>query len=210
MMIWRRSRTALAAAAAIVVAILAVPARAAAQDPPESRREGIGVGVLFTVQAGVGNILSVRLSTPAGRKAGFDLDVGWAFGGRKLPPPIPLARRTDKPIQFRWLARGLTTAAHVRWLPRGRRDTGWSTALIFGTRLVQGRSFDADNSPIGRYWTKGFEVGIGVDRVLETGHRVGGEFGSGQTLGRPPAGQQIVELSGPSIFGSVFASWLRR
>jgi hypothetical protein len=192
-----------------VVALLALPRPAVAQDPPDSRREGFGAGVMLTIQAGAGVIVSLRISVPAGRKFGVDADVGWAFGTKKLPPPIPAARRTDKPIMLRWLAKGPAIAGHLRWLPRGRRDSGWSTAVLGGARFVRGTAFDADNASIGTYWTRGFDLGLGIDRVLESRVRMGFEFGNSVTMSKPPAGQQILELSGPSIFASLFGSWMR-
>jgi hypothetical protein len=194
----------------LVAFVLLTPSVAAAQTP-EPRTEGFGIGVMFTAQAGAGQIVSLRVSVPTGNKAAFDFDIGYVFSNRhKLPPPVPADKRTAKPMQFRWLPGHLMAAGHVRWIPWGRHDSGWSTAIIGGARFTMGASYDADNKKIRTYWTKGIDFGVGVDRVLDGGDRVGVEGGNSVTVGKPPGNQRMLELSGPSIWAGLFGSWISR
>ncbi len=77
-----------AATVAIALALLA-PSVASAQAflPPAQapRKEGFSIGVLLTTESGVGKIVSLRVGTRAGDKAGVDFDIGYRIG--RTPQP---------------------------------------------------------------------------------------------------------------------------
>jgi hypothetical protein len=184
----------------------AVSSPAFAQEPRDLTREGFSVAIMWTAQLHVGQTVSARFST-GGRKVGFDVDLGWVVKRAKLRPVPP--QRKSSTLMFRWVPTGLVVDAHVRWMPWKRRETGWGTGIVWGVRFVQGRLFDEKDVALGTYWTKGSDLGLAIDRVNASGSRFGIEFANSTTMSRPPQGQRILELGGPSVYFSFFGGWLR-
>ena len=166
---------------------------------PEDRREGFSVGVLITLQAFGGRIVSVRVSTPAGRKAGFDFDVGYRLG--RTPKPHKLTSKG-----FAWAADGWVAAAHVRWLPKGRGDTGWSGYLLGGVRVMQGTATQASGGTR-RLLFQGIDVGFGFDRVVARGYRAGAEAANSVPWSGRAKGEYPSDMMAPFVNG--FALWRR-
>src|SRR5688572_4205163 len=86
-----RTGTALVVLAGILgVPLARVPAFAQTNEAGSTRREGLGIGLVWTNQNNskrdVGKFVSLRVSLPAGSHAGFDFDLGFVLRGKHTLP----------------------------------------------------------------------------------------------------------------------------
>lgn len=178
----------------LLLALTASPA--SAQQAPAAPREGYGVGIVFTAMLTGGKILSVRMTAPASEKIAFDFDVGWNLGrsGRHQPS---------------WNPKGLAAAAHLRWLPKGRSENGWSGAIKSGVRFQQ--STLAENGTTKQHWTFIPDLlGFTLDRLTESGFRIGAEAGGVYCIPINLPESAIGELIVPMVWASAFGAWTQR
>lgn len=188
--------------------LLTWPATATAQQTPLPRKEGPGVAILYTAQLGGGKMLGLRVTAPANEHVAFDFDIGLRLGKPSLPPPLPPERRAGRPAIYTWKI-GAVAGAHVRWLPKGRSETGWSAALSSGIRFIRATGYDFDVNPTRRWWRVVPDaVGLTIDRLTEGGYRVGAEVGGLTSFVRPPGNQSIGTI--PLLYAGLFGGWTKQ
>ena len=183
-----------------------LPATAAAQDLPGSPREGLGVAVMLSVQSRAGRVLSVRVTQPVHEKVAFDFDVGW-----RLPERNPARSKPHVPL--RWRASGLVAGAHMRWLPKGRSETGWSAALTMGARVMHSGTYNSNNERVARGWVvvPGW-ANLTVDKLSDNAYRVGGTVGglTSVPIELFTKNLKVHDSNLPMFYAELFGAWVQR